>query len=155
MDQPIPVGAAIPAFTAKDFSGEPISRDDLLGAPFVIYFYPKDDTPGCTKEACEFRDLMDSFDEMNVMVVGVSPDGAASHQKFMEKHELNFPLISDEKFEIAHKFGVAKPKEGGGHSIVRSTFLCDEEGVVQWLESPVKVEEHVQRVIAAIRDVLE
>lgn len=154
MKEALEIGLEIPAFKAKDFEGEPITRDDLLGAPFVIYFYPKDDTPGCTQEACEFRDLMESFEEMNVMVVGVSPDGTASHQKFMDKHELNFPLISDEDFSIAKAFGVVKEKESGGFSIVRSTFLCDEDGVIQWVESPVKVEGHVQRVLAAIQDML-
>lgn len=154
MSEPLQIGVEIPSFQAKDFGGDPITRDDLLGAPFVIYFYPKDDTPGCTQEACEFRDLMDSFEDMNVMVVGVSPDGTASHQKFMDKHELNFPLISDEDYSIAKAFGVVKPKEGGGYSIVRSTFLCDEDGVIQWVESPVKVDGHVARVLAAIQEVL-
>lgn len=154
MEQAIQIGTEIPEFTAKDFSGETITKEDLLGAPFVIYFYAKDDTPGCTSQACQFRDLMESFDEMNVMVVGISPDSAESHQKFMEKHELNFPLLCDEKLEIARQFGVAKPKDGGGWTIVRSTFLCDEEGVIHWVESPVKVEDHVQRVIAAIENTL-
>lgn len=154
MDQLMTVGTKIPDFEGKDFDGEKITSEDLLGAPFVVYFYPKDDTPGCTKEACEFRDVMDSFEELDVMVVGISPDSPASHQKFMNKHELNFPLISDENFEIARKFGVAKPKDGGGYSIVRSTFLCDDEGNIQWVESPVNVEGHVQRVLSAIDETL-
>lgn len=150
MNTLLEVGAEIPEFTAKDFEGEPITKEDLLGAPFVIYFYPKDDTPGCTKEACEFRDVIDAFEDLNVMVVGISPDSPESHQKFMEKHELNFPLISDEKHEVAKKFGVSK-----GDSITRSTFLCDEDGMIMWSESPVKVEGHVQRVLDAIQKTLE
>lgn len=152
MDQ-IKVGNAIPPFTAKDFSGETISKDDLLGAPFILYFYPKDDTPGCTKEACNFRDSIESFDDLDISVIGVSPDNAESHQKFMEKYDLNFLLISDENFEIARKFGVAKPKEGGGYSIIRSTFLCDEKGIVRWIESPVDVEGHVNRIINAANEI--
>lgn len=143
------IGDSIPSFKAKDFEGEPITKEDLLGAPFVIYFYPKDDTPGCTQEACSFRDLMESFDDMNVMVVGVSPDSPESHQKFMEKHELNFPLISDKDFALSKSFGAVKEKDGS-LSVQRSTFLCDEEGVVQWVESPVQVDGHVERVLDAI-----
>lgn len=146
----IEIGTEIPEFTAKDFAGDPITKEDLLGAPFVLYFYPKDDTPGCTQEACDFRDVMDGLEDLNVMVVGVSPDSPQSHQKFIEKHELNFPLIADENKDMAQKFGVLKP-EGG---IIRSTFLCDPDGVVQWVESPVKVEGHVDRVMEAIQEFL-
>lgn len=155
MSQPLKVGAEIPEFKAKDMNGNPITKDDLLGAPFIVYFYPKDDTPGCTKEACEFRDLMEGFDDMNVAVVGVSPDTPNSHQKFIDKYELNFPLISDEKWELAQKFGVTKNNPSGGNSIVRTTFLCNDTGEVLWVESPVQVEGHAQRVINAIQDILE
>jgi peroxiredoxin Q/BCP len=145
------IGDVIPEFLAKDFSGDPLVKEDLLGAPFVIYFYPKNNTPGCTQEACEFRDVMDGLEDLNVMVVGVSPDSPDSHQKFIEEHGLNFPLISDEKKEVAAKFGVIKP-EGG---IIRSTFLCDEEGVVQWMESPVTLNGHIDRVLEAIEEIFE
>jgi peroxiredoxin Q/BCP len=153
MDQLIREGSEIPAFTAKDYSGAAISKDDLLGSPFIIYFYPKDDTPGCTKEACSFRDSISRFNDLDVTVIGVSPDNAESHQKFIDKYQLNFSLISDENFDIARKFGVVTPKEGGGFSIVRSTFLCDENGIIQWVESPVEVDGHIERVISAISDV--
>lgn len=154
MAQLLKIGETIPSFEAKDFEGEIISQKDLLGTPFVIYFYPKDDTPGCTQEACEFRDLMESFQELDVLVVGISPDSPESHQKFMSKHNLNFPLISDERHELAKKFGVIKTKEGGGIGIIRSTFLCDQDGVVYWMEAPVKVAGHVERVLQAIEKTL-
>lgn len=149
MGKLLEIGQPIPDFEAKDFEGAPITKDDLLGAPFVIYFYPKDDTPGCTSEACSFRDLMDAFDDLNVMVVGVSPDSPESHQKFMEKHELNFPLISDESRTIANAFGVIQ-----GQNFIRTTFVCDEDGIVQWVESPVDVNNHAERVIQALNEAL-
>ena len=144
------LGDALPKFKSTDQDGETISREDLLGSPFVLYFYPKDDTPGCTKEACEFRDVMDSFDDVEILVVGVSPDSSESHKKFIEKHELNFPLIADPKKQLCEKCGVL----GADGNVVRTTFIFDEDGIVQWLESPVNIAGHVQRVIAAIQEVL-
>lgn len=150
MSKALEVGQEIPDFQAKDFEGNPVVKDDFLGGPFVIYFYPKDDTPGCTQEACDFRDVMESFDDLDVMVIGVSRDNAASHEKFMDKHQLNFPLISDESGEMAKQFGVLDSKG----NYIRSTFLCDEDGIVQWVESPVEVEDHAERVLEAIEEVL-
>lgn len=144
-------GTEIPDFKAKDFDGNVVEKEDLLGEQFIIYFYPKNDTPGCTQEACEFRDFMDDFDDLEVMVVGVSPDTQESHQKFMEKHELNFPLISDENGDMGKKFGIAEDVSGQ-LNYTRSTFFCDENGVIQWVESPVKVEGHVKRVLEAIAE---
>lgn len=144
------IGDKLPKFKAVDQDGEEITSDDFLGSPFVLYFYPKDNTPGCTAEACSFRDVMDSFDDIDVLVVGVSPDSPDSHQKFIEEHELNFPLISDEKMDICKKFNVLKDGK-----VVRSTFLFDEDGNCLWSESPVNVEKHTERVMAAIEDVLE
>jgi peroxiredoxin Q/BCP len=145
------VGDTIPTFTALDSEGHQITHEEILGGPFVLYFYPKDDTPGCTKEACSFRDLMDSFEEMDILVVGVSPDSPESHQKFSQKHGLNFPLLSDPKMEMCKEFEVVKD---GGSSVERTTFLCDEDGVIQWLERPVRVDGHVERVMAAIEEAL-
>lgn len=149
MSKALEVGQEIPEFEAKDFEGNPVTKEDFLGGPFVVYFYPKDDTPGCTLEACSFRDLMDSFDDLNVMVIGISPDNAESHLKFMEKHRLNFPLISDENSAVGKKFGIV-----GDAGYIRSSFLCDEDGIVQWVESPVKVEGHVERILKAIEEVM-
>lgn len=144
------VGDTLPTFKAKDHDGDAITNEDLLGSPFVLYFYPKDDTPGCTQEACEFRDVMESFDDVEIFVAGVSPDSPDSHRQFIEKHELNFPLISDAKKELAEKCGVL----GIDGNVIRTTFLFDEEGTVQWVESPVNVNGHVHRVISAIEEVL-
>lgn len=139
------VGDTIPDFSVKDMEGQSVSKEDVVGGPFVLYFYPKDDTPGCTKEACSFRDIMDSFEDMDILVIGVSPDSPESHQKFSQKHELNFPLLSDQNLEMSKAFGVFN-----GKSIERTTFLCDEDGTVQWIERPVKVDGHVERVLEAI-----
>lgn len=147
---PLEIGQKVPPFKAKDFVDDMITEDDFLGSPVVIYFYPKDDTPGCTKEACSFRDAMPKLEHKNVMVVGISPDSPSSHQNFIDKHNLNFPLIADEDLSLAKLFGVLKPKEGGGFSLIRSTFVCDSEGIIRWVESPVQVEGHVERVEAAL-----
>lgn len=147
------VGSKIPAFKAMDYEEMEITNDDLVGSPFVLYFYPKDDTPGCTKEACSFRDTLETFDELNIQVIGVSPDNAASHARFAEKHRLDFPLLCDEKLELAKKFGATEEKvvEGAPKtSIVRSTFLVDGTGTVRWIEKPVNVEGHAHRVLEAI-----
>jgi peroxiredoxin Q/BCP len=154
MDQLLKVGDKLPDFEARDSEGNPITLEDLLGGPFVIYFYPRDDTPGCTDEACQFRDLMPHFEDLGVLVVGVSGDTSESHKKFLDKHGLNFPLISDESLSLSRKCGVTKTKTDGREGIVRSTFICDEDGVVHWLESPVKVEGHVTRVMAAMENAL-
>lgn len=152
MSQALSVGKSLPEFQLQDSYGETVTKEDLLGGPFVLYFYPKDNTPGCTQEACEFRDVMDSFEDMNILVLGVSPDSIESHQKFIEEHNLSFTLLSDPQFQLAKGLGVVK--EDGKPSIVRSTFIFDEDGVIQWVESPVSIPGHIQRVITAIQDVL-
>jgi peroxiredoxin Q/BCP len=152
MNDLLKIGQEVPNFSLKDSEGDTVTKDDLLGAPFILYFYPKDNTPGCTKEACQFRDLIDAFEEMNFLVVGVSPDGEASHQKFIREHELTFPLLCDTQFDLAGKCGVVKTTDEGKKGIIRSTFIFDEEGVVQWIESPVNVEGHAERVMRAAED---
>lgn len=149
------VGDIVPSFQVKDSEGEVVTQDDLIGSPFVVYFYPKDDTPGCTTEACEYRDQMEMFDDMDVLVVGVSPDKAESHKRFSDKHGLNFPLLCDEKLDMASKFGAVKTGPDGKTGIERSTYLFDEEGNLFWTEQPVKVEGHVERVIEAVQELME
>ena len=147
------VGNKVPAFTATDFEGLEITNEDLLGTPFVLYFYPKDDTPACTKEACSFRDTLEDFDELNIQILGVSPDSPESHAKFADKHDIDFPLLCDEKLELAKKFGVTEEKNIDGVNktvLVRSTFIVDAEGVIRWIEKPVSVDGHVDRVLEAI-----
>ncbi|MEI8125694.1 MAG: peroxiredoxin [Parachlamydiaceae bacterium] len=142
------VGDSIPDFVIKDYEGIELESEDLIGSPFVLYFYPKDDTPGCTKEACAFRDSMEMFDDLEATVIGVSPDNAESHATFIQKHELNFTLLCDQNMAMARKFGAVNEKGG----IIRSTFVVDSSGTIRWVERPVSVEGHVERVIQAMKE---
>jgi thioredoxin-dependent peroxiredoxin len=153
MGQPLKVGDKIPTFTLKDQQGREIKSADLIGKPFVLYFYPKDDTPGCTKEACSFRDHKDHLEALDARVIGISPDNVGSHAQFAGKYGLNFTLLSDEGMGLAKKFGITQEKEIEGKkipSIIRSTYLIDENGSIRWMEKPVDVEGHSQRVMDAI-----
>lgn len=150
------IGDKIPAFAIKDYEGIELESEDLIGSPFVLYFYPKDDTPGCTQEACSFRDSMDMFDDLETTVIGVSPDNAASHAKFIQKHGLNFTLLCDENMAMAKKFGAIKEKDVDGQKttgVLRSTFVIDSAGYIRWLERPVNVEGHADRVLKAVERV--
>lgn len=152
MQYRINVGDAIPDFSAKDAEGEEVTSEDLLGTPAVIYFYPKDDTPGCTKEACGFRDNMHQLTHHDISVIGVSPDSSASHRKFIQKNSLNFTLLSDPNYELCKKFDVIQlNKELEKETLERSTFLVDRDGIIRWMERPVKVDGHVERVLAALK----
>ncbi|MCB1114079.1 MAG: peroxiredoxin [Chlamydiia bacterium] len=142
------IGQKLPEFSLQDAEKETVTRADVIGSPFILYFYPKDDTPGCTDEACQFRDVVDELDQLDFLVIGVSPDSPESHQKFIKKHELNFPLLCDPEFKLAQAMGVMK--EGDKPSIQRSTFLFNDEGILMWKESPVKVKDHAQRVMDVI-----
>lgn len=146
MTYKVNVGDTIPAFKIKDRDGYDLTDDDLIGNPVVIYFYPKDDTPGCTKEACTFRDNMPNFEALDVLVLGVSPDNAESHEKFTKKHDLNFSLLSDENSELCRKFDIGRGLLG----IERTTFVIDGEGIIRWIERPVNVSGHVERVLEAL-----
>lgn len=146
-------GSKAPEFTSADYEGMEIGSEDLLGTPYILYFYPKDDTPKCTLEACSFRDSQETFDDLNIQVIGVSADSPESHAKFADKHDLDFPLLCDENLDLAKKFDVLEEKEVDGkkqRGIVRSTFLIDTNGTIRWLETPVNVEGHVDRILQAI-----
>lgn len=145
------IGDKVPAFTSTDQEGNRINAADLLGSPLVIYFYPMDDTPGCTKEACAFRDHQKSLQDLDCRVIGISPDGVQSHQNFIGKHNLNFTLLSDEQHEVCKKFDVLRASEEGGKpKIERTTFIVDAKGIIRWIERPVTLEGHVDRVIEAL-----
>ncbi len=149
------VGDRMPIFKAKDASGHVFSSEDLMGGPVVIYFYPKDDTPGCTKEACSFRDNLDDFDDFDAIVIGISPDGTHSHESFIEKHNLNFTLLSDESLDVCRKFDVMREKEVEGKMaphVERTTFVIDARGIIRWIERPVNVEVHTERVLKILRE---
>ena len=131
-------GQKAPDFTLPVAGGEEVTLSSLEGRKVVLYFYPKDDTSGCTIEACEFRELVPQFTTGDVVVLGVSPDSVASHERFKAKYDLNFPLLADEDHAVAEAYGVWKEKSMYGRTywgVERTTFLIDERGVVEQLPS--------------------
>jgi len=149
------VGDKVPDFTTLDDSGHPVSLSDFKGKPVVLYFYPKDDTSGCTKEACDFRDAFPRFGKTDAEVIGVSPDSVESHRKFKEKYELPFKLLADEGHKLADKFGVWKEKSMYGRQfmgIERTTVLIDPNGRVARIFPKVRVPGHVEEVETALRE---
>lgn len=150
-------GSKAPAFTLKDQHGKSIKLSDYKGSPVVVYFYPKDDTPGCTKEACAFRDQHADLQQLGAVVLGVSPDDSASHSKFASKYELNFPLLADIEHQVAEKFGAWREKNMYGKvslGIQRSTFLIDATGKVAKVWKRVQVDGHDQQVLTALRELV-
>lgn len=148
-------GDKAPDFSLPADGGKTVSLADYKGKKLVIYFYPKDDTPGCTKESCTFRDNLTDFNKAGIEVIGVSKDSVKKHDKFKEKHGLNFPLISDEEGEICEKYGVWVEKSLYGRKymgIDRSTFLIDENGVIRNIWRKVKVTGHVEEVLKKAED---
>lgn len=146
-------GEAFPDFRLPDQKGELLSRDDLRGQAFVVYLYPKDDTPGCTTEACEFRDQEVAF--AGARVIGVSPDSVESHAKFVEKHRLPMTLLSDPDRQLISALGAWVEKNMYGKKsfgVQRSTFLVDREGIVKKVWPRVKPQGHAAQVLEAIRD---
>lgn len=144
-------GAKFPTFALPDQDGNLVTDESLRGSKVVVYFYPKDDTSGCTKEACGFRDEMPRFE--GVRVIGVSPDSVASHRKFADKHGLNFTLLADVEHTLAEAAGVWVEKSMYGKKymgIERTTFLLDEEGRVLKVWRKVKPEGHAAEVLAAL-----
>ncbi|CAA6605952.1 putative peroxiredoxin YgaF [Rhodospirillaceae bacterium LM-1] len=149
----IETGLPAPDFLLPDDQGSMLSLQRFRGKPLVLYFYPKDDTPGCTKQACAFQDAMPEFAGMDAMVVGVSRDSADRHVKFKAKYGLAFPLIVDGEAKLCQAYEVWKEKILYGRSkmgIERSTFLIDAQGVVRRIWRKVKVEGHAQEVLAAL-----
>lgn len=146
-------GSLAPDFTLLADDGTEVSLSDLRGEKVVLYFYPRDDTPGCTIQACGLRDEVATLAEMGVLVLGVSPDSVASHVRFRKKFNLNFPLLADVDHEVAEAYGVWKEKVNFGVKalgIVRSSFLIDEAGRVIDLWRKVKAAEHVGWVVARL-----
>jgi thioredoxin-dependent peroxiredoxin len=148
------VGAPAPAFELPDQDGRTVSSEQLGGAPYVLYFYPKDDTPGCTREACGFRDAGRTFRKAGVRVIGVSPDTAASHRKFADKFSLDFTLLSDGDRVLARAYGVWTLKKNYGREymgVERSTFVVGADGTIRAAWRGVKVDGHVDEVLQAAR----
>lgn len=148
-------GATAPAFKTKDANGETVSLKDLRGQKVVLYFYPKDDTPGCTKEACSFRDAFSEFKKNGIKVLGVSPDSEVSHKKFVTKYQLPFTLLADTDRSIAEAYGVWGEKKFMGRTYMgvhRTTFLIDEKGKIKKVFEKVKPEDHASEVLEAFAD---
>ena len=156
----IDVGRKAPAFTLPDQDGTKHALKDCAGKPVVVYFYPKDDTSGCTLEACQFRDQQPDFAKVKATVFGVSPDSIESHRKFVSKHDLNFTLLADAKDadgdpKVCAKYGVWQEKSMYGRKymgVVRTTYLIDVTGKVARRWDKVKVPEHAEEVLAAIKE---
>ncbi len=145
-------GATAPAFKTTDALGEKVQLKDFRGQKVVLYFYPKDDTPGCTKEACSFRDTFSEFEARDIKVLGVSPDSEASHKKFAEKFNLPFTLLADKDHVIADAYGTYGQKKFMGRTYMgvnRMTFLIDEKGKIKKIFAKVKPEEHAREVLEA------
>ncbi|MBI4535143.1 MAG: thioredoxin-dependent thiol peroxidase [Ignavibacteriae bacterium] len=146
----IKVGTKAPHFTLPTGDGKELSLEDLKGKKVVLYFYPKDDTSGCTKEACSFRDNLSAIKKKGAVVIGVSADSAASHQKFAAKYDLTFPLVSDEDRQLVKKYGVWKEKSMYGKKymgIERTTFIIDSNGTIIHIFPKVKVEGHTEEIL--------
>lgn len=148
------VGKKAPALTLPDAAGKKVSLKDHLGRWVVLYFYPRDDTPGCTREACAFRDLHPKFKKLDAVVLGVSSDDADSHTQFVKKYKLPFTLLSDAGNKIAVKYGVYREKNMYGKKvmgIVRSTFVIDPQGKIAKIFPRVRVDGHAEKVLEVIR----
>ena len=148
-------GTTAPAFKTTDANGETVSLKDLRGQKVVLYFYPKDDTPGCTKEACSFRDEFAKFKKRGITVLGVSPDNEKSHKKFETKYKLPFTLLADTDHAIAESYGVWGEKKFMGRTymgVLRTTFLIDEKGKIKKVFEKVKPEDHASEVLEAFAE---
>ena len=149
-------GKAAPAFTLADDKGKKVSLKDFKGKDVIVYFYPKDDTPGCTKEACGFRDSWQKLKKQGVVVVGISADGAESHQKFIKKYKLPFPLLSDQDHKVMEKYGAFGEKMMYGKKtvgVIRSTVWVGPNGVVKkhWARI-ASAEKHPAKVLEALQE---
>ena len=152
-DHVLNVGDPAPAFSLETGDGKTVTLSELRGKKVVLYFYPKDDTPGCTREACSFRDTRARFAKANAVILGVSRDSAASHQRFAQKYRLTFPLLSDPDASVCKAYGVFKQKSLYGRTywgIERTTFLIDEQGRIAAIFPKVSVDGHSDEVFQAL-----
>ena len=150
---PLAVGTEAPSFTATTFAGDSVDLGDYRGRKVALYFYPKDNTPGCTKQACNLRDNLALLADNDVALIGVSPDDDASHEKFSSAHELPFPLVADPDRRIIEAYGVWGEKKNYGKTYMglqRTTFLIDEEGVIQHVFKRPKTAAHAEEIISKL-----
>lgn len=149
-------GDQAPGFELPSDTGGTYSLDGLRGQRVILYFYPKDDTSGCTKEACGFRDALPSFDDRDTVVLGVSPDGLDSHAKFRAEYDLNFPLLADEDGRVARAYGVWGTKKAFGNEVEgvrRATFVIGPDGVVERAYGQVRPEGHAEELLAELEEI--
>jgi peroxiredoxin Q/BCP len=150
---PLPAGVPAPDFELRDETNTPRKLSDFHGKNVILYFYPADDTPGCTKEACNFRDDYSDYEKAGVVILGVSPDTVASHVKFKQKFQLPFPLLADEGHKVCDLYGVWGPKKFVGkeyEGVLRTTFLIDGNGNILKVFEKVRPAEHSQEVLSAL-----
>ncbi|GGB68787.1 thioredoxin-dependent thiol peroxidase [Fictibacillus barbaricus] len=154
----IETGKKAPDFILPASNGNDVQLSDFIGKNVVLYFYPKDMTPGCTTQACDFRDKHADFDKQNTVILGISPDPLARHDKFIEKHGLPFLLLADEEHKVAELYEVWKLKKNFGKEymgIERSTFIIDKDGIIAKEYRKVKVKDHVDEALQFIEDNLQ
>ncbi|MBR4951260.1 MAG: thioredoxin-dependent thiol peroxidase [Clostridia bacterium] len=147
------IGTKAPSFSLQNSKGETVSLSDFLGKKVVLYFYPKDNTPGCTRQACAFAGAYDQFLQKNIQVIGISKDSVASHQKFAEKYNLPFILLSDKDLTAIQAYGVWQEKKMCGKTgmgVVRTTFIIDEQGNIQRIMPKVKPDTNAQEILDLI-----
>ncbi len=152
---PISAGNPAPNFTLPDANGQNHSLSDYLGSPVVVYFYPKDDTPGCTKEACGFRDDYSAYQTAGVKILGISPDDSKSHTKFISKYDLPFTLLADTDHEVVKLYGVWGKKKSFGREyegVLRTTFLIGADGNIIKVFKKVKPANHSQEILAVLEE---
>ena len=150
----IKIGYAAPLFCLPASDGSSFCLNDMKGKKVILYFYPKDMTPGCTTEACNFRDYQSEFNQLNAVIVGVSKDPIARHLKFIQKYQLPFLLLSDENQKVCEQYGVWQLKKLAGKEymgIVRSTFIIDEEGKILHIYSKVRVKDHIEDILSFLQ----
>jgi peroxiredoxin Q/BCP len=152
------IGNQVPDFKVTNQKGEVISKESLLGSKYVVFFYPKDDSPGCTKQACSVRDNFRKIKQFGYQVFGVSPDKEAKHQKFIDKYEFNYDLLADTDKKMIEAFGAWGEKKFMGRVIVgvkRFTFFIDEDGIIRHIITKVKTKEHGNEILSAITEEIE
>ena len=148
------VGDPAPDFTLHDQNGDAVTLSSLKGQPIVLYFYPKDDTPGCTTEACAFRDARSDYEQAGAKVIGVSPDDVDSHKKFVDKYQLPFTLVADPEKTLCEAYGVWKEKNMYGKKswgVERTTFVIDRNGTIARVFRRVRVDGHSQKVLETLQ----
>lgn len=149
----IEIGTKAPLFTLSDKDGSSVSLSDFLGKKVVLYFYPKDNTPGCTRQACAFAGLYDEFKKKDIVIIGISKDSVASHQKFAEKYNLPFILLSDPELISIKAYDVWQEKKMCGKvgmGVVRTTFIIDENGLIEKVMPKVKPDTNAQEILSAL-----